>query len=309
MDRVSRPDCCGFMLSGGVKWSVNWFCRVQAIITSSSTLWIRELEIVVQCSEKLDQPDFHGFRELWLLDLHRRVGLVVRIAFKESLAQGYQLSLDDNVVGGIAQVSDSGKAVAVPMMFRTSILLQLFSMVIHLHHQILFDLARSIEVPLRIDNATLSSNFGHFARVLIDVDLAGHLVGRYHMVHRRAPSVAKPSDKSKDESKPITQIYRPKPPNTTHQFDSTQGQSSGLQVENSPEDQQTVAVTIGIDILGTKVTTSAVVDFEILAMDLDAVVLVYKIIRGKSVQNVSSDLNDTFDDLDDELSLVEGGAI
>ncbi|KAF3453902.1 hypothetical protein FNV43_RR04343 [Rhamnella rubrinervis] len=40
---------------------------------------------------------------------------------------------------------------------------------------ILFDLARDIEIPLRIDNATLSGNFGHVGRVLVDVDLASFL--------------------------------------------------------------------------------------------------------------------------------------
>ncbi|KAF3453903.1 hypothetical protein FNV43_RR04344 [Rhamnella rubrinervis] len=202
--------------------------------------------------------------------------------FMESLVQGYQLSLDDNVeggdaIGGIAQVSDSGKAMAGPTQdfpkqhtfaaildgassspsgpkdssqpfFAAVVIENSISPIEKSDNQyiptrkgnfisILFDLARGIEVPLRIDNATLSGNFCQFARVLINIDL---------------------------------------------------GQSSSHQVENSTEDQQTVAVTIGIDILGTKVTTSVVVDSEILPMDLDAAALVQKITGGKSVQNVSS---------------------
>ncbi|KAF3437554.1 hypothetical protein FNV43_RR20309 [Rhamnella rubrinervis] len=35
------------------------------------------------------------------------------------------------------------------------------------------DLARGIGIPLRIDNSTLAGNYGHYARVLVDVDLAG----------------------------------------------------------------------------------------------------------------------------------------
>ncbi|KAF3451996.1 hypothetical protein FNV43_RR08092 [Rhamnella rubrinervis] len=93
-----------------------------------------------------------------------------------------------------------------------------------MHAQIISDLAREIEVPLKINSATLSGNFGHFARALIDVDLAGfipetlllktedscievqldyerfpdfcnncrnigHSVDRCNMVHRQAPQV------------------------------------------------------------------------------------------------------------------------
>ncbi|KAF3452087.1 hypothetical protein FNV43_RR08183 [Rhamnella rubrinervis] len=38
---------------------------------------------------------------------------------------------------------------------------------------ILTDLVRGIGIPLKIDNITLSGNFGHFARVLVDIDLSG----------------------------------------------------------------------------------------------------------------------------------------
>ncbi|KAF3432524.1 hypothetical protein FNV43_RR27264 [Rhamnella rubrinervis] len=40
---------------------------------------------------------------------------------------------------------------------------------------IISDLVRGIEVPLKIDNATLSSNFCHFAWVLVDVDLTSFI--------------------------------------------------------------------------------------------------------------------------------------
>ncbi|KAF3438456.1 hypothetical protein FNV43_RR21218 [Rhamnella rubrinervis] len=38
------------------------------------------------------------------------------------------------------------------------------------------DLARGIGIPLRIDNSTLAGNYGHYARVLVDVDLAGFVL-------------------------------------------------------------------------------------------------------------------------------------
>ncbi|PON43618.1 hypothetical protein PanWU01x14_272350, partial [Parasponia andersonii] len=44
------------------------------------------------------------------------------------------------------------------------------------HLQILFDLARAVGVPLKIDQATLNGDFGHFARVLVDIDLKNPLL-------------------------------------------------------------------------------------------------------------------------------------
>lgn len=41
--------------------------------------------------------------------------------------------------------------------------------------QILYDLVREIGVALQTDNNKLSGELGHYARVLIDVDLASHL--------------------------------------------------------------------------------------------------------------------------------------
>ncbi|KAK2648933.1 hypothetical protein Ddye_016422 [Dipteronia dyeriana] len=43
------------------------------------------------------------------------------------------------------------------------------------HLKIIFDLARGIEVPLRLDKATIDSGFRHYARVLVDVDMS-HLL-------------------------------------------------------------------------------------------------------------------------------------
>ena len=40
---------------------------------------------------------------------------------------------------------------------------------------ILFNIAKGIGAPLKIDNATLEGNFGHFARLLVDVDLSKDL--------------------------------------------------------------------------------------------------------------------------------------
>ncbi|PON70649.1 Zinc knuckle CX2CX4HX4C [Parasponia andersonii] len=44
------------------------------------------------------------------------------------------------------------------------------------HPQILSDLARAVRAPLKIDQATLNGNFGHFARVLVDIVLKNLLL-------------------------------------------------------------------------------------------------------------------------------------
>ncbi|KAF3432273.1 hypothetical protein FNV43_RR27012 [Rhamnella rubrinervis] len=188
---------------------------------------------------------------------------------------------------------------------------------------IISNLVRGIGVPLKIDNATSSGNFGHFTRVLIDVDLAGfipetllleiedscievqlyyenypefcnncysirHSVGRCNMVHIRIHHVAKSSEKVQGETKQSTQIYRPKPPISTSLTNSIQ------------------------------VPPSTVADIGIAAMDLEADHAAQKNTMGKGVQTVPLDmgvvhhsdtvtaLNDTFDDLDDELPSKEG---
>ncbi|KAF3445699.1 hypothetical protein FNV43_RR10875 [Rhamnella rubrinervis] len=41
------------------------------------------------------------------------------------------------------------------------------------HPSILTDLARGIRTPLKFDHSTIVGNYGHYARVLVDVDLAG----------------------------------------------------------------------------------------------------------------------------------------
>lgn len=41
--------------------------------------------------------------------------------------------------------------------------------------KILFAIARGIDVPLSLDDATTNRNLGHYARVLIDIDLANPL--------------------------------------------------------------------------------------------------------------------------------------
>ncbi|KAK0580246.1 hypothetical protein LWI29_038531 [Acer saccharum] len=40
------------------------------------------------------------------------------------------------------------------------------------HPQILSDMARGVGIPLKFDRATLEGDYGHFARMLIDVDLS-----------------------------------------------------------------------------------------------------------------------------------------
>lgn len=48
---------------------------------------------------------------------------------------------------------------------------------VYWHPQILLDLARNIGVPLKIYQSTISGDFGHFPRVLVDVELAAHILG------------------------------------------------------------------------------------------------------------------------------------
>ncbi|KAK3211557.1 hypothetical protein Dsin_016263 [Dipteronia sinensis] len=40
------------------------------------------------------------------------------------------------------------------------------------HPKIIFDLARGIGVPLQLDRATMEGDFGHFAHVLVDIDVS-----------------------------------------------------------------------------------------------------------------------------------------
>ena len=50
---------------------------------------------------------------------------------------------------------------------------------VYAHLQILSDIARAIRVPLRLDQATINGDFGHYARVLVDTDLKHPLL--YHI--------------------------------------------------------------------------------------------------------------------------------
>ncbi|KAF3432595.1 hypothetical protein FNV43_RR27335 [Rhamnella rubrinervis] len=50
---------------------------------------------------------------------------------------------------------------------------------------IISDLARGIGVPLKIDNATLTGNFGHFARVLVDVKFGKFCSRNFTIGNRR----------------------------------------------------------------------------------------------------------------------------
>ena len=43
------------------------------------------------------------------------------------------------------------------------------------HTQLLSDIARGVEIPLKINDATLKGDYGHYARVLIVVDLMSPL--------------------------------------------------------------------------------------------------------------------------------------
>lgn len=43
------------------------------------------------------------------------------------------------------------------------------------HPQHLMEIARGVGTPLQLDKATKEREFGYFARVLVDVDLAGNL--------------------------------------------------------------------------------------------------------------------------------------
>ncbi|MCI34005.1 defensin-like protein, partial [Trifolium medium] len=39
----------------------------------------------------------------------------------------------------------------------------------------LFEIASEVDTPLALDDATLNRTFGHYARVLVDIDLSKHL--------------------------------------------------------------------------------------------------------------------------------------
>lgn len=41
--------------------------------------------------------------------------------------------------------------------------------------KILFEIARGIGIPIALDDATSKRTFGHFSRILVDVDLSGNL--------------------------------------------------------------------------------------------------------------------------------------
>ncbi|KAM7496923.1 hypothetical protein LguiA_021337 [Lonicera macranthoides] len=43
------------------------------------------------------------------------------------------------------------------------------------HTQLILEIARGVGVPLQMDSTTKNRRFGHFARVLVDVDMAGNL--------------------------------------------------------------------------------------------------------------------------------------
>ena len=47
---------------------------------------------------------------------------------------------------------------------------------VYWHPQILSDIARAIGVPLRLDQTTVNGDYGHYARVLVDVDLKNPLL-------------------------------------------------------------------------------------------------------------------------------------
>ncbi|KAF3455337.1 hypothetical protein FNV43_RR05785 [Rhamnella rubrinervis] len=165
---------------------------------------------------------------------------------------------------------------------------------VRLQAWILFDLARGIGVPLRIAEATLNGNFGYFARILVDVDLAGHPVGRCRMIQRRVPPMAKPSEKGKNDSKAPTQIQKPKLPPP---LDTSQGQSSGLHAENPHQPP----LSTRLNVSDNQVPTSVTVVTGIVAMDSEEEHSVPENIKGTGAQDMPPDLGDTFDDLNEEL--------
>ncbi|KAF3441132.1 hypothetical protein FNV43_RR15043 [Rhamnella rubrinervis] len=125
-------------------------------------------------------------------------------------------------------------------------------------------------------------HFEYFSEFCNNCHNLGHSVGRCNMMNRRAPQVAKPSEKGQGETKQATQ--RHKPPNSITHKDSVPSMvDSGVADSDSETDHA----------------------------DKDNT-------KGKSVQTVSSYigvvhndtvLNDTFDDLDDELPVHEDGVL
>lgn len=45
------------------------------------------------------------------------------------------------------------------------------------HSKILYYIARGIDIPLRLDKATSDDDFGHHARVLVELDVSVKLIG------------------------------------------------------------------------------------------------------------------------------------
>ncbi|KAF3445749.1 hypothetical protein FNV43_RR10926 [Rhamnella rubrinervis] len=138
-----------------------------------------------------------------------------------------------------------------------------------------------IGVPLRIAEATLNGNFGYFARILVDVDLAGFIPEKLLLETE-------------------THVSRPKLPPP---LDTSQGQSSGLHAENP----QQPPLSTRLNVSDTQVPTSVTVVTEIVAMDSDEEHSVPENIKGTGAQDMPSDLGDTFDDLNEELP-PQGGA-
>lgn len=49
----------------------------------------------------------------------------------------------------------------------------------HWSPKLLFEIIKGIDSPIVLDEATKSRSFGHFARVLVDLDLTGKLLSEF----------------------------------------------------------------------------------------------------------------------------------
>ncbi|KAF3448999.1 hypothetical protein FNV43_RR09723 [Rhamnella rubrinervis] len=123
-------------------------------------------------------------------------------------------------------------------------------------------------------------HFEYFPEFCNNCHSLGHSVGRCNMMNRRAPQVAKPSENGQGETKQATKKHKP-PSSVPHKNSVPPMVDSGVADSECETDHA----------------------------DKDNT-------KGKGVQTVSSDksvvhsdtvLNDTFDDLDDELPITKAG--
>ncbi|KAF3456629.1 hypothetical protein FNV43_RR01283 [Rhamnella rubrinervis] len=170
--------------------------------------------------------------------------------------------------------------------------------------RILTDLTKGIGIPLKIDNITLSSNFGHYARVLVDIDLlsVGNPVARYKSVIGKAPPKVGTHGKEKEtKASSLTQMYKPKqvPPlhvQSTTSFVHTSNVFEVLNIDVTPTHIEDMAHPQDAD-----PPTMAAPDISVAASMTDFNTKVVKSVRSTSEsEDTFGDSDDGFDDHEDD---------